>query len=191
MPKLNITHLPERLQKRLEQLERGEALEARDINALLNDEQKQRLKNAWSEQQALRKKHKPPKTEEEQKKIGWKSIRDVRIEIYKEAIADTDANLLDGYKDELKRLEVKRARVFMDAVSLAGKEGKNMLSTGNIALARAGFGATHSSVNQRDREINAMEDALRKQLEEQASDEEKEQLAILREHEKALEKRKK
>jgi hypothetical protein len=79
----------------------------------------------------------------------------------------------------------------MDAVSLAGKEGKNMLSAGNIALARAGFGATHSSVNQRDREINAMEDALRKQLEEQASDEEKEQLAILREHEKALEKRKK
>jgi hypothetical protein len=191
MPKLNITHLPERLQKRLEQLERGEALEARDINALLNDEQKQRLMKAWSEQQALRKKHKPPKTEEEQKKIGWKTIRDVRIEIYKQAIAETETNLLDGYKAELKRLEVKKARVFMDAVSLAGKEGKNMLSAGNIALARAGFGATHSSVNQRDREINAMEDALRKQLEEQASDEEKEQLAILREHEKALEKRKK
>ncbi|MBU3623630.1 hypothetical protein [Polynucleobacter sp. AP-Latsch-80-C2] len=179
------------MQKRLEQLERGEALEARDINALLNDEQKQRLMKAWSEQQALRKKHKPPKTEEEQKKIGWKTIRDVRIEIYKQAIAETETNLLDGYKAELKRLEVKKARVFMDAVSLAGKEGKNMLSAGNIALARAGFGATHSSVNQRDREINAMEDALRKQLEEQASDEEKEQLAILREHEKALEKRKK
>jgi len=56
MPKLNITHLPERLQKRLEQLERGEALEARDINALLNDEQKHRLKKAWSEQQELLKK---------------------------------------------------------------------------------------------------------------------------------------
>ena len=191
MPKLNITHLPERLQKRLEQLERGEALEARDINVLLNDEQKQRLMKAWSEQQALRKIHKSPKTEEEQKKIGWKTIRDVRIEIYKQAIAETEINLLDGYKAELKRLEVKKARVFMDAVSLAGKEGKNMLSAGNIALARAGFGATHSSVNQRDREINAMEDALRKQLEEQASDEEKEQLATLREHEKALEKRKK
>ena len=191
MPKLNITHLPQRLQKRLEQLERGEALEARDVNVLLNDEQKQRLKKAWSEQQALRKKYKPPKTEEEQKKIGWKTIRDVRIEIYKEAIADTETNLLDGYKDKLKRLEVKKARVFMDAVSLAGKEGKNMLSAGNIALARAGFGVTHSSVNQRDREVNAMEDVQRKQFEVEASEAEKEQFAILIEHEKALAKRKK
>lgn len=191
MPKLNITHLPERLQKRLEQLERGEALEARDINVLLNDEQKQRLKKAWSEQQALRKKYKPPKTEAEQRKIGWKTIRDVRIEVYKQAIADTETNLLDGYRDELKRLEVKKARVFMDAVSLAGKEGKNMLSAGNIALARAGFGVTHSSVNQRDREVNAMEDALRKQFEAESSDEEKEQLVIVREHEDAVKKRKK
>ena len=53
MPKLNITHLPERLMKRIEQLERGDALEARDINALLNDEQQQTLKAAWAAQQTL------------------------------------------------------------------------------------------------------------------------------------------
>jgi hypothetical protein len=44
MPKLNATHLVGRLQERIEQLERGDALEARDINALLNKEQQQALK---------------------------------------------------------------------------------------------------------------------------------------------------
>ena len=32
MPKLNVTHLVGRIQERIDQLERGDALEARDIN---------------------------------------------------------------------------------------------------------------------------------------------------------------
>lgn len=39
MPKLKQEHTAERIRRRIEQLERGEALEARDINALLNEEQ--------------------------------------------------------------------------------------------------------------------------------------------------------
>ena len=35
MPKLNVTHLVGRIQERKEQLERGDALKARDIKALL------------------------------------------------------------------------------------------------------------------------------------------------------------
>ena len=83
----------------------------------------------------------------------------------------------------------------MDAVSLAGKEGKrgaSAQSVGNIALTRAGFSPKHSvGLSKRDREIRDMEDALLKQFEAKASVTEKEQLAILKEHEKALEKRKK
>ncbi len=48
MPKLNVTHLVGRIQERIEQLERGDALETRDINALLNKEQLQALKDAWT-----------------------------------------------------------------------------------------------------------------------------------------------
>ena len=65
MPKLNVTHLVGRIQERIEQLERGDALEARDINALLTKEQQQALKDVWTKQQSLRKTHKPPKTNEE------------------------------------------------------------------------------------------------------------------------------
>ena len=45
MPKIDAMHRVERIRKRIEQLERGEALEARDINALLTPlQQKQRKK---------------------------------------------------------------------------------------------------------------------------------------------------
>jgi hypothetical protein len=37
---------------------------------LLTKEQQQALKDAWTKQQALRKVHKPPKTNEEAQKIG-------------------------------------------------------------------------------------------------------------------------
>ena len=66
MPKLNVTHLV----GRIEQLERGDALEARDINAFLTKEQQQALKDAWTVQQAMSKIHKPPKSIEETYKIG-------------------------------------------------------------------------------------------------------------------------
>ena len=82
MPKLNVTHIVGRIQERIEQLERGDALEARDINVLLTKEQQQELKDAWTKQQALRKIHKPPKTNQEANKMGWKTIRKVRLEIY-------------------------------------------------------------------------------------------------------------
>jgi len=72
MPKLNVTHLVGRIQERIEKLERVDALEARDINALLNKEQLQALKDAWTKQQALRKIPKPPKSNEEENSIGWK-----------------------------------------------------------------------------------------------------------------------
>ena len=139
MPKLDITHLTERLTKRIEQLEQGIALQARDINALLNHSQQQALKDAWAQQQLLRKQHRQPKTTAEIEKLGWKTIREVRLEIYRQALVEANHNLVDGIKELQHKSEVRAARVFMDAFSKAVNEGKNAYSAGNIAMTRAGF----------------------------------------------------
>lgn len=195
MPKLNVTHLPERLQKRIEQLERDEALEARDINALLTTEQQQALKNAWQYQKDLRTIHKPPKTDEKKQLIGWKTIREVRLDIYKQALQEAQNGAGDGIEELLHQSEVKAARVFMNAFSQAKEEGKNAWSAGNIALRRNGFsridGQDYSYSNTRDKEVNEMEDSLRQKLEDDLSEEEKEQLELSREYDKAVAKRRK
>jgi hypothetical protein len=195
MPKLNATHLPERIREVIKQLERGEEVEAKKNETLLNDEQRKALDDAWAIQQVLRKTHKPPKTEEEKQQLGWKDKREVRIEIYKQALTELDKNVVNNIRELQRQREAKANRVYMDAWSKAIKEGKrgaSAQSVGNIALTRAGFSPSHSvGLSKRDREIRDMEDALLKQFEAKASQAEKEQLAILKEHEKALEKRKK
>ena len=195
MPKLNVTHLVGRIQERIEQLERGDALEARDINALLTKEQQQALKDVWTKQQSLRKTHKPPKTNEEANKIGWKTIREVRLEIYKQAPQEAQDGVGDGIEKLLHQSEVKAARVFMDAFSKAKEEDKNAWSAGNIALRRNGFsrvdGQSYSYSNTRDIEVNEMEDSLRQRFENGLSEEEKEQLELSREYDKAVAKRRK
>ena len=195
MPKLNNTHLPQRIQEHIEKMERGEEVEAKKDKTLLSALQQQALKDALEAQKVLKKTHRRPKTKEEKDKIGWKEIREVRLEIYKQALQALNDNALDDFLIEIKKRKVRETRVFMDAWCQAldeGKRGESAVSAGNIALQRAGFKVSSTvSLSKRDREIRDMEDALRKQFEAQASDAEKEQLAILREHEKALEKKKK
>lgn len=188
MPKLNITHLPERLSRRIEQLENGEALEARDINALLTTEQQQELKEAWAIQQELRKVHKPPKTEEAKKQLGWKTIRDVRLDVYRKALQEALGGQLDGLLELQKKSEIRAARVFMGAFSKAHTAGENAHSAGRIALTQAGFGKVHIQLSKRDREVTELEDMLLKQIEDGLSDEDREQLEIVREHEKTVRK---
>ena len=55
MPKLDATHTIARLTRRLEQLKAGEEVPAKDIKAILSDEQIAELDAAWKEQQDLRK----------------------------------------------------------------------------------------------------------------------------------------
>ena len=194
MPKLNVTHLVGRIQERIEQLERGDALEARDINALLTKEQQQELKDAWTVQQALRKIHKPPKTNEEAQKIGWKTIREVRLEIYKQALQEAQDGVGDGMEKLLHQSEVKAARVFLNAYFNA-KEGTSKWSAGNIALRRNGFnridGQNFSNGDKRSREMNEWEDSMREKMDADMSAEEKEQLELSREYDKAIAKRRK
>jgi hypothetical protein len=194
MPKLNTIHLPSRLQEHIEKMERGEEVEAKKDKTLLNKAQQQALKDALLKQQQLKKKHKRPKTQADKDKIGWKEIREVRLEIYKIALADISDNLVDIYEKELSDTEVKAARVFLDAYFNA-KEGTNKWSAGNIALRRNGFnridGQSYSYSNKRDREVNEMEDSLRERMEDDLSTEEKEQLELSREYDKAVAKRRK
>jgi hypothetical protein len=195
MPKLNNTHLPERIQEHIAKMERGEEVEAKKDKTLLNEQQQKQLKEALAQQQQLKKTHKRPKTQEEKDAIGWKEIREVRLRIYKQALEELNANVVDDIKELQRQREAKAARVFMDAWSKAGKEGKvgnSALSAGNIALTRAGFTPQGSTgLTKRDGEIRALEEGLLKQFENELSSEEKEQLDLVREHEKAVKKRKK
>ena len=85
--------------------------------------------------------------------------------------------------------EVRAGRVFMDAFSDAHKNGKNAWSAGNIALRRNGFnridGQSYSYSNKRDREVNEMEDGLRKRLEKDLTEDDKEQLELSKQHDKS------
>lgn len=191
MPKLNATHLPERIQEVIEQLERGEEVQPKRNKALLNDKQQKALEDAWAAQQQLRKQHKPPKTQEEKQKLGWKDKREVRIEIYKQALNELSNNLVDDLKDLQKQREAKAARIYLEA-RFNAKEGVNADSAGKIALQRAGFTVLGSTgITTRDLEIRQLEELLKKQFEAEMTQEEREQLELLKEHEKAVKKRSK
>jgi hypothetical protein len=66
MPKLDGTHLPQRLAERLADLKSDKEVAARDVKALLNEEQIEAMDAAWQHQQALRK-VKRARTKEEEK----------------------------------------------------------------------------------------------------------------------------
>jgi predicted transcriptional regulator YheO len=87
LSKLNVLHRLERLSKRIAQLENNEVIEAREINSLLTNEQKELIKKLWAEQQKLRKQS-TPKTEEDKKQLGWKTKREIRIDVLKQALLE-------------------------------------------------------------------------------------------------------
>ena len=159
-------HIVERLQIRLAQLEAGEALAARDINVLLTTAQQNELKAAWVAQQLLRKKYKQPTTAAEMRAIGWKTIREVRIDILQQALIAAKDSLENGIKELQQQSEVKASKIFLDSYFKAKDEHKNAISVANIALTRSGYNkvnATNSKfVSKRDKLVNEMEDALRK-----------------------------
>ena len=168
MPKLNATHLPERLQEHIAKMKRGEEVEAKKDKTLLSDKWQQALKDALQAQKALKKSHKRPKTQAEKDALGWKEIREVRLAIYQQALRELNDGIVSHMRQLQRQREAKAARVFMDAWSQAGKDGKDSLAakvTGNIALTRAGFGRPQGmGLTRRDREMQQMEEDILKQL---------------------------
>jgi len=170
MPKLNNIQIAERLQKRIEQLERGEEIAAKDVKALLTDEQMKKLDAAWHEQELLRK-GKRAVTEEQKQELGWKSKREVRLEAFTQALAELDGNVLQTYKNLQDQAHVRQSRIFLDTYFDARKNNVDKFQAAgraNNALTRAGLaridGASVNQISKRDKEIHEMEECLKKQL---------------------------
>ena len=197
MPKLDGTHLVSRLRERLEDLKNDKEVAARDLRALLTDEQAAEMDAAWGEQQALRK-HKRARTEAEAAALGWKTKRQIHIEAYERAIAAVDEDMVQTFDDLLRAAEVRRARIYLESYSKAIEEGKPKYVAENLAnndLTRAGLhrlnGQEDGYRSTRDRAVRQMERELEEQAQSALSAEDAEQRAILEEHEKALRERRK
>lgn len=191
MPKLNPTHLPERLKEAIKELEAGIEVEAKKNKTLLNAQQQKELDDAWTKQQALRKQHKPPKTEAEKKKIGWKDKREVRIDIYKKALVELDEDIFDIHLKQLEREQAKATKAYLKGY-FGATDGQDKDSAGKIAVQRAGFMvSTTRGMSKRDLEVRRIEQELLKRFEAEMTEEEREQRELLKETERAERKSKK
>lgn len=180
------------MEERLADLKAGKEVAARDVKALLNDEQVEAMDAAWAEQQALRKKKKA-RTKEEEKELGWKSKRDVCIEVYERALNDAQDNELSAWKKKQQNSEIRAARIFFEAWDEADKVGKRKeeaMNWANNELTRAGLrrldGKTVGHQSKRDKEVFEMEEQLRAAMRKQLTAEELEKLVAFEKHEKAL-----
>ena len=185
MPKLNTEQLMERIQKRIHQLELGEEVAAKDIKALLNAEQQQQLKDTLAAQVEL-KKNKRVRTDEEKQALGWKSIREVRLDVLRSALNAANDGLLADYERRLKEKEVRQANIYLREYSEARKANKDIFAAqgaANNALTRAALprvdGQGVNSMSQRDREVFAVEAQLKEPIRSQMTAEELEQLNML------------
>ena len=194
MPKLDGTHLPQRIAERLADLKADKEVAARDIKALLTDEQITEMEAAWAEQQALRK-VKRARTKEEEQELGWKTKREIYIEAYEKAFNEAS----DGVLKELERLQLeatkRQMRIYFETLNEALKEGKEKRVAENLAnnaLTRAGLRRMDGQkvgiegLSRRDREIREMEDAILKKAVSEMDEYEREQYELSQEYEKAL-----
>ena len=188
MPKLDGTHLPQRLADRLADLVAGKEVAKRDIEALLNDEQKTAMDAAWQHQQALRK-VKRARTKEEERELGWKTKREIHIEAYENAVKEAEEDVGDAFEDRLRKAEVRAAKIYLDTFFAARDEGKETHQAhlaANNELKRAHLERVENErTNARDKEVWAMEDAMRAEIRKKMTPEQLEQLEIVEEHERA------
>jgi hypothetical protein len=192
MPKLNHFQITARLEARLAELESGVEIEARDIKVLLTDEQNELLDRLWDEQQLIRTTHKT-KAKAEADGLVWKTKKEIRIDVYKQAIAEANNSALDEILKEQHASEVRAAKIFMDAYCEALDKEKDGMVAGNIALVRNGFKRIDNEtrrlgLNERDKEILAMENAIKDRIIKEMSADEFEQYQFAQEHENSINK---
>lgn len=194
MPKLSPIQKLSRIQEVIEQLERGEEVEAKKNKALLDDELLEAYEIAKENQRKIRDQYKQPKTQEEKDRIGWKSPREVRIKIYKQALNALSANAVNDIKELQKQREAKANRIYMDAWSKSVGDGKartQAVSAGNIALVRAGFGRPVPMAESRDKEIRKLERHILEGFGDDLTEEQREHLNWLKEGQKGVKRTKK
>jgi len=197
MPKLDGTHIAERLKERIAKLKNGEEVAARDLRALLTDEQTAALDAAKKAQQEL-KKAKRARTKEEEKALGWKSIREIHIEALEAALKEAEEDEVGAWEKRMRDAEIRQARIYFDTLESEIKAGKELQTAKNKAnndLTRAGLrrmdGKIVGHLSKRDKEISELETALIQQATNELDDYEKEQLELLKAHNKAVEENRK
>ena len=197
MPKLDGTHIADRLRRRLEELREGKEVAARDLRALLTDEQVGEMDAAWADQQLLRK-QKRTRTKEEEIALGWKTKREIQIEVYEKAVAEADNGMLETLEELQRKAQVRQANIYLTSYFAAQDLGKTDDVARNLAnndLTRAGLkrvdGVESQFTNQREREMWEMEQEILGRKRSEMTPEELEQIELWEEHEKALAKNRK
>jgi hypothetical protein len=141
MPKLDATHIAERLRTRLAELQAGAEVAAKDVRALLTSQQTAAMEAAWTEQQALRKTARA-RTDAEQQAAGWKTKREIRIAAFQQAIAESNKNILTELQKMQDQAEIRQAKIYLNALGKALDEGydnEKAKSIANNELTRAGL----------------------------------------------------
>jgi hypothetical protein len=141
MPKLDATHIAERLRTRLAELQAGAEVAAKDVRALLTAEQSAAMEAAWAEQQSLRKTTRA-RTDAEKQAAGWKTKREIQIAAFKQAISDSDTNILAELQKMQDQAEIRQARIYFEAMGKAldqDRTPEQAKSMANNALTRAGL----------------------------------------------------
>jgi len=128
-----------------------------------------------------------------EERFSWNTIREVRIECYKQALKLASDNILEELEKEQYKQQVRADRIFLDAY-FGAKQGQDAFSQGNIALMRNGIRKINArghyvDINTRDKDSLQLEAELKKRFEMEMSEEEREQLELVREYEMEMEKR--
>jgi len=128
-----------------------------------------------------------------EERFAWKTIREVRIDCYKQALKLARENILEELDKEQFRQQVRADKIFLDAY-FGAKQGQDAFSQGNIALMRNGIRKINArghyvDINTRDKDSWQLEAELKKRFEMEMSEEEREQLELVREYEMEMDKR--
>ena len=128
-----------------------------------------------------------------EERFGWKTIREVRIECYKQALKLASDNILEELDKEQYKQQVRADKIFLDAY-FGAKDGQDKFSQGNIALMRNGIRKINArghyvDINTRDKDSWQLEAELKKRFEMEMSEEQREQLELVREYEMEMDKR--
>lgn len=192
MPELDDTHASPRLQRRIAELEAGDEIAKRDIYAVLDEQQQHELEAELAAMQALKKKSKA-RTDDEKKALGWKTIREIRIEVLKRALAQAEASELDAWKKKQREAEVRRSRIYMQAFYEAREAGKTAHTAhtwANNALTRAGLsrmdGRIVGGATARDKAVRELEEKILQRARSEMTPNELEQIELLEQHMKEV-----
>ena len=177
-------------------MEADKEVAAKDIRAVLTEEQLATIDAAWAEQQQLRK-GKRARTEQEQQELGWRTKRDIRLEVLRQALVEAENNLVDAYKKKQIKAEARKSKIYLDAYFGALDEDKPRNQAANWAnneLTRAGLnridGQRVKSISPRDKQVRELEAKLKAEIKKNMTATDLEQQEILEVHEASLKRKK-